>query len=176
MFSSIDLALLEYIQGHRLESLDETLRFFSTITTYISISLILVVGFIYRFRRNGLRKMSQLVVVLIVAALITFLTKSTVDRVRPFRAHETIEKLIKGGGASFPSGHTTEAFAIATTLSLLFRRRIVQVPVLIWACLVGYSRLALGVHYPSDVLGGIIIGTSVAFLVDYCFRRWFNPP
>jgi membrane-associated phospholipid phosphatase len=176
MVSSFDLPLLEWIQKNRVESLDEILRIFSYATTYISISLILTVGFVYRFNRTGLRKLTQMVVVFLIAALTTWGVKSIVNRTRPFRAHDSIEKLIKGGGNSFPSGHTTETFAIATTIALLFRRRMVQVAVFTWALLVGYSRIALGVHYPSDVLGGMLIGICLALLVDYCFRRWINPP
>ncbi len=176
MVSSLDLTLLDWIQTHRIESIDDILRFFSSATTFISIGMILVTGLIYRFSKTGLKKMGQVVVALILAALITYSVKSIVNRVRPFRAHDTIEKLTKGGGASFPSGHTTEVFAIATSIALLFRRRSVQIPVLIWAVMVGYSRMALGVHYPSDVLGGIFIGITIAVLTDYGFRRWVNPP
>lgn len=176
MIESIDLKVLYWIQEWRIESLDGVLVFFTSATTFVSMAMILLVGLLSRFNRIGMRRMAQLVVAIVLAALLSFGVKSLVDRKRPFRAQEGIEKLAKGGGASFPSGHTTEAFVVATTLSLIFRRRSVLVPVFIWACLVGYSRLALGVHYPSDVLGGMLIGPLVALGVNYGFGKWFSPP
>jgi membrane-associated phospholipid phosphatase len=72
-------------------------------------------------------------------------------------------------GRSFPSGHTSMAFATATGLSLQFKKWYVVVPAYLWACSVGYSRLYLGVHYPTDVLAGAAVGVGSAFL-----SRWVN--
>ncbi|MBN1197792.1 MAG: phosphatase PAP2 family protein [Bacteroidales bacterium] len=176
MIESLDLPLLQWIQSHRIESLDGMLRFFSSATTFISIGMILVIGLLSRFSRAGVKKMFQVSIALFIAALITFSVKSLVNRVRPFREYHTIQKLSQGGGASFPSGHTLEAFAVATSVALLFRKKRIQIPVFCWAILVAYSRMALGVHYPSDVLGGLVIGIILAIGIDYGFRRWVNPP
>ncbi len=176
MFASFDISLLEWIQNQRIESLDGILYMVSSTTTFVSIGIMLLIGIVFRFRKEGLRKVVQVGVAFFLAALITFTIKSIVNRPRPFKTHETIEKLSQGGGASFPSGHTLEAFAVATSLSLLFRRRLIQVPAFCWALLVAYSRMALGVHYPSDVLGGLLIGIILAIGIDYGFKRWINPP
>ncbi|MBE0646519.1 MAG: phosphatase PAP2 family protein [Bacteroidales bacterium] len=176
MFASLDITLLEWIQNHRIESLDGVLSLFSTATTYISFGIILAIGIFSRFSRNGVTRMVQIGLVLFLAGLITFAVKNTVKRTRPFKAHESIEKLTLGGGTSFPSGHTTEAFAVAATVALLYRRRSVQIPAILWAILVAYSRMALGVHYPGDVLGGLVFGVILAYGVNDGFRRWVNPP
>jgi undecaprenyl-diphosphatase len=176
MHSSIDITLLEWIQNQRIESLDWILYTVSSTTTYVSIGIVLLIGIAFRFHKEGLRKMVQVGLAIFLTALITFAIKSIVKRPRPFKTHETIEKLSQGGGASFPSGHTFEAFAVATSLSLLFRRRLIQIPAFSWALLVAYSRMALGVHYPSDVLGGLLIGIILAFGIDYGFKRWISPP
>ena len=79
--------------------------------------------------------------------------------------HEAdIVKKTDGGGPSFPSGHTSGAFATATILSLEYPKWYVIVPSYLWAGTVGYSRLHLGVHYPTDVLGAMVVGAGSAYL------------
>ncbi|MBN9300068.1 MAG: phosphatase PAP2 family protein [Filimonas sp.] len=78
-------------------------------------------------------------------------------------------------GKSFPSGHTSLAFATATTLSLEYKKWYIVVPAYLWAGSVGYSRMYLGVHYPSDVLGGAIVGTGGAFLSHWLTKKLFSP-
>jgi undecaprenyl-diphosphatase len=62
---------------------------------------------------------------------------------------------------SFPSGHTAAAFVIATLISHFFPALLV--PVYFWAFLMGVSRIYLGVHYPTDILAGLVIGIISAF-------------
>ncbi len=66
---------------------------------------------------------------------------------------------------SMPSGHTTAAFAIATALTLRYPKPYVYVPAFAWAAFVGYGRIYLGLHYPSDVLAGALLGTASAFAI-----------
>jgi membrane-associated phospholipid phosphatase len=63
-----------------------------------------------------------------------------------------------------PSGHTSSAFSTATSLSLNFRKWYVVAPAYTYAAAVGYSRMYLGVHYPSDVLVGALLGSGTAYL------------
>ncbi len=77
-------------------------------------------------------------------------------------------------GSSFPSGHTTLAFATATTLALDYKKWYVIVPAYLWAGSVGYSRMYLGKHYPSDMLGGIIVGIGSGYLSHYLSKKLFK--
>ncbi len=114
-----------------------------------------------------------LVTVLILAAVASQGLKSLVPRDRPFTTYSYVEKLSSGGDSSFPSGHTMEAFAMAAAISLLFARKKIIIPVYLWATLVAYSRIALGVHYPSDVLAGMVIGTFIGWVVPGVFG-WYS--
>jgi len=76
-------------------------------------------------------------------------------------------------GQSFPSGHASLAFSAAASLSIQCRKWYVTVPAYIWAASVGYSRIYLGVHYPSDVLGGAAVGIGSAYLTHWLNKKLF---
>lgn len=103
----------------------------------------------------------------LLASTVSTSLKYIVNRDRPFTTYPDIQKRARADLPSFPSGHTTSAFATATTLSLAYPKWYVIVPTYAWAGVVGYSRMYLGVHYPSDVLVGAIIGTGSALV---CYK------
>jgi undecaprenyl-diphosphatase len=85
------------------------------------------------------------------------LLKNRIKRDRPCQRLSSIHQRISPSDQfSFPSGHTAAAFVVATLLGYLFP--IIALPLFTWALLVGFSRIYLGVHYPSDILVGIVIG------------------
>lgn len=104
---------------------------------------------------------------------LTFATKAIINKPRPHEADSTIIALKNATNGSFPSGHTSEAFATATTLTLINHKWYVVVPAYTWAGLVGYSRLYMGVHYPSDVIAGAVLGAGSAWL-SYKLNKWMR--
>jgi len=110
---------------------------------------------------------------LIASTFITTALKVTVKRPRPFAADPYIVQASSGGSTSFPSGHTSEAFATATSLYMAYPKWYVAVPAFTWASMVGYSRMYLGVHYPSDVLAGAVVGAGSAWLMNRA-NRWLH--
>lgn len=75
---------------------------------------------------------------------------------------------------SFPSGHSSLAFSLAAGLALEYRKWYITIPAYVWASNVAYSRVYLGVHYPSDVLAGAAIGIASAYLSNWINRRFFR--
>jgi undecaprenyl-diphosphatase len=95
------------------------------------------------------------------ADLLAMGLKPLVDRPRPFDTLADADPLLGGTlGSSFPSGHAATSFAGAVVLAYLFRRGLVVL--LLLALAIAYSRVYLGVHYPSDVLVGAALGAAVA--------------
>jgi membrane-associated phospholipid phosphatase len=109
----------------------------------------------------------------ILSAMITHGAKRIIQRDRPFVTYSFISKRDDGGGYSFPSGHTSAAFHNATALSILFPKWYVIVPAYLWASSVGWARMYQGVHYPTDVLVGAIVGAGSAW-VAYKVRKYIE--
>jgi len=99
------------------------------------------------------------------------LIKSFVGRLRPCHTFtpEQIHLLVGCGGLSFPSSHAVNNFAVATMFSHYYPKA--KASLYAFASLIAISRVAVGVHYPSDVVGGAIVGTGVALFVVWA---WSN--
>ena len=98
-----------------------------------------------------------------------FLLKNYVARVRPYEVVRGLQCLIPAQKDwSFPSGHASASFASAVVIYKSCHRGI-GVPALIFAFAISLSRLYVGVHYPSDVIAGMIIGTLIALILFWIF-------
>jgi membrane-associated phospholipid phosphatase len=111
------------------------------------------------------------------AALLTFGLKYTISRPRPYQDLSHIirrEKL--DDNVSFPSGHTSSSFCTATTIALTYRKWYVTAPALLWAGTVSYSRMYRGMHYPTDLFAGAVIGSASAYVAYRIKRRFETKP
>jgi len=110
----------------------------------------------------------------IIAAGATEAMKIIFDRPRPFEKYDDVYPYQYETGQSFPSGHASLAFATATSLSLEYKKWYVVVPAYAWAFGVGYSRLYLGAHYPTDVIGSAVTGAGSAFISHWVSKKIFK--
>ena len=99
--------------------------------------------------------------------------KRIVKRDRPFEKYPFIIQRTPEDSYSFPSGHTSSAFNTATSLSIVFPKWYVIIPSYAWATAVAYGRMYQGVHYPSDVLVGAIIGAGSAW-ISFKIQHWID--
>ncbi len=152
-------------------------------------SLLLVLGLawvlMHQNRRHALLLLGMLALTVLVADQVSSgLIKHLVERLRP--THDpTLENAVhvingyRGGLYGFVSSHAANFFAVSTLVALVMRHRVVTLGLFTWAVLQCYSRVYLGVHYPGDILGGIVVGVLagllVWFLMRWIERRWHIP-
>ena len=100
--------------------------------------------------------------------------KYSINRNRPYITYPEIKPIETENTPSMPSGHTASAFNIATSLTLFYPKWYVAVPAYTWASGIAYSRMYLGVHYPSDIIAGAILGSGTAWLTYYLNKKYFR--
>lgn len=146
-----------------------------------SVLLLLAVLWIllHQNRRHALLVLAMIALAVIVADQVSSgLIKHLVERLRP--THDpSLENTVhvingyRGGMYGFVSSHASNFFAFSTLVTLVMRHRLVAVSLYTWSLVQCYSRMYLGVHYPSDILGGIIVGLLSGWLV-WLLMRWIQ--
>ena len=146
-------------------------------------SLLLALGLVWillhQNRRHALQVLAMLVLAFVIADQVSSgLIKHLVERLRPTHDPSLGDAVhvvndYRGGMYGFVSSHAANAFAAATLISLIMRHRLVTISLFTWAMLQCYSRVYLGVHYPGDILGGIIVGVLAGWLV-WSLMRWIQ--
>ena len=173
---NLDVQILLYIQEHlRTQNFNDFFMEFTHLgnggVLWIGISLILMI--FRKTRRIGF----VCAVSLMIGALVTNVTlKNIVARPRPFDTIQDLTVLIKyPTDYSFPSGHTAASFASVSALYFAGRKRMAA-GALIVSVLIAFSRMYLYVHYPTDVLGGMIVGCAAGYfgnrLAAHLIRSW----
>ena len=179
----LDKDILLWINGHWTEGLDGLMWWVSQSVTWIPLYVVLLGLIVWRYR-------NWKAVVLIVLAfgiavgLSDFITsgliKPWVCRLRP--THEPgLEGMVhlvngyRGGLYGFCSSHAADTMACGLLFSLIWRNKIATAGMMTWVALNCYSRMYLGVHYPLDILCGLLIGALVAAVVYRALARWVCP-
>lgn len=170
----MELQILHMIQGWHQDWLTPIMIFLTTIGEHgiCWIILSILLACIPKTRKCGFTMMAAMAVTFLLGNV--FL-KNTIARPRPCAVDNSVTLLVPFPSEySFPSGHASNGFAAAVTIFAYFRKS--GIVALIMAALIAFSRLYLFVHYPTDILGGILLGTADALLVLYFVRRWAKRP
>jgi membrane-associated phospholipid phosphatase len=172
---NFDINALKRINVERNKSLDGTMKFLSGTATPVSLGLptgMVITGLITH-DKNLRDKGYELALSAAGNFVFTRIVKLAVNRPRPYITYPFIDPYKKTfENYSFPSGHASTAFAAATTISIQYKKWYIVAPAYLWAAAVVYSRMHLGVHYPTDVMAGALFGAG-ASLVAHKIRKWY---
>ncbi|GIV16839.1 MAG: phosphatase PAP2 family protein [Armatimonadota bacterium] len=170
--SQIDISLLYAVNRAHHPLLDAVMLFATDIKRTGILLLVVWIGLLWKGGARG-RTVALLLIPLILLTdqLSSHVLKELFGRVRPCEALQGV-RAIDGcrHSLSFPSSHAVNTFAAATLFALFYRRWVPWVAFGL-AAIVSYSRVYLGLHYPSDVLGGAVIGALCALAIVWGHRR-----
>ncbi|MBO5673503.1 MAG: phosphatase PAP2 family protein [Paludibacteraceae bacterium] len=185
----IDTEILLAINGWHAPWADTLMWIISAKATWIPLYLLLIGLLVWRYRQPAptpikwLQKVPACVVMIVAIVMAVGLAdfiasgilKDLVARPRPTRVPELegVLHLVNGyksGRYGFVSSHAANTMACALLFSLIWRNKIATCSLMLWVAANCYSRMYLGVHYPTDIMGGLIVGALVAVAMYQVLR------
>ena len=176
----IDRAAFVLINGGlRHVVLDVVMPFVSEKWNFVVPATLVAVYLLVKGGQRGRVVVVCAVLVVICADASATVLRNHFQRPRPCQALQGVQLLVGCSDSfSFPSNHATNAFALAAFFAVYYRR--LAIPLFLFAALVGYSRIYVGVHYPTDVLAGAVLGVMLGLMFGVCskwlVRRWGTQP
>ena len=183
--------MLLAINGWHAPWADKLMWIISAKATWIPLYVLLIGLLIWRYRKPAptsvkwLQRVPACVVMIVVIALAvgaadfiaSGILKDLVARPRPTRVPELegVLHLVNGyrsGQYGFVSSHAANTMVCALLFSLIWRNKIATCGLMLWVAANCYSRMYLGVHYPTDILGGLIVGSLVAVVAYWLLDRY----
>lgn len=175
---SWDADILLWINSHHAAWADTLMWYISQAVTWVPLYVVLIASLCYR---RGWRQALWIVLTIGLAVglsdyISSGIIKHAVCRLRPTHNPDLAPLLhlvrgYVGGMYGFVSSHAANTMAVATVYSLVRKNRWVSIGLYTWVALNCYSRMYLGVHYPGDILGGIMVGGLVAWMAYWVLHR-----
>jgi undecaprenyl-diphosphatase len=175
-----DTKLFLLINNHHCTVCDFIFYWASSRITWIPFYIFIAFLICKSFKNESWKIVIALAVLILLSDQLSVFIKDHVMRYRP--CHNLILQsqihLVNGecgGQYGFVSSHASNSAALAVFLILLFDKRIKWLfsALLIWCCIISYSRIYLGIHYPLDVAGGWITGFLTAWIIFYFYKKYF---
>jgi undecaprenyl-diphosphatase len=173
---NLDSQLFLLLNSYHSPVWDKIMWFISGKYEWIPLYAILVGFLVFKYKwRSVYIFIAVALLVTLADQISTNVFKEGIKRLRPSHV-ESLQHAIhlfvrengevyRGGQYGFVSSHAANSFALATFLHFLFKRRWFSITIFIWAAIVSYSRIYLGVHYPGDIAGGALLGYLIGLLV-----------
>lgn len=167
-----------FLNGFHTTFFDGCMVAISEKLTWIPLYIAVLYIIIKRWKLDAFWAILALILCIVIADQVSSsVIKHLVERPRPTHADD-LQGLVhivngyKGGKYGFVSSHAANAFGFALLSSQIFRQKSYTIAIFIWAAFTAYSRIYLGVHYPLDILGGIMVGVLAAFLCFWMLKRY----
>jgi undecaprenyl-diphosphatase len=170
MIERLDQQLFLFLNSLNSPFCDQVMHAISGRVIWIPLYLAILIYLGIKYKRKFLVILLFIILAATMADQFSVIIKNLVQRLRPCHepALDGLVHLFKGecgGQFSFVSSHATNSFDVALLSLLFIRKRWFTISIILWAAVIGYSRIYLGVHYPADVICGSILGALVG---------WFN--
>jgi undecaprenyl-diphosphatase len=178
----IDQSLLLFLNSFHNAFWDKAVTIFTSIEIWIPFYLLIIYFIIKTYKRNSIYILILIGISIALSDQFTNLIKNLVERPRPTQdpiLGSIVHNVYNRGGAfGFFSAHAANTFTLAIISAKLFKNQIYTILIFIWAILVSYTRIYIGLHYPGDILSGWIWGflAGLAFyqLMVIVQKRYFK--
>lgn len=182
----IDTELFLFLNGLHVNWLDPVMTFISGTITWVPFYVVLLYLVIKNYKRQSIFIIIGIILLIVCSDQVSAsIFKPVFERPRPCH-NEAIKDLVYlpnghcGGAYGFISSHACNVFALAVFITHVLKKHYTKIAWLmfIWAAVIAYSRIYMGVHYPGDVIVGAAVGALIGYaiskLYDFAIRKYFH--
>ena len=172
----IDIHAFLFLNGLHAPWLDKIMYWITNKYVWFPFYLLLIILISWKLGWKGTSGIILMIVAIGLADIVTSgIMKPFFERLRPCH-NPDIANLVHmvthcGGKFGFASGHAANSFALAASLFLIYRKQLKYIAwIFLWAFIVSYSRIYVGVHYPLDIIAGSIVGIFFGYMVNIIYN------